>query len=301
MKSFLFILIISFILIPIVAEGAILYLEPAEGTYYQGDVFIVEARLNTEGEYINTVKGDLRFSQDILEVKDLSQGNSVLTLWVKEPSFSNQAGTISFIGGVPAGYQGWDGLLGRIIFRARGTDAELERRTDAKVEFLDSCQVLLNDGFGTPAELRREGATLTVLAEKREIPQDEWQEELEKDTTPPEPFEIEIHQTPEIFEGKYFIIFSTTDKQTGVDYFEVKEGEKDWQREESPYLLEDQNLQSIIKVKAVDKAGNERTVLIGPLRIPEKITWKEILAWIILGLIVGGVIWWIIRKLKIKS
>ena len=288
MKSFLFILIISFILIPIVAEGAILYLEPAEAQYYQEDTFIVEIRFNTEGEYINTAKVNLEFNAEIIEVKDFSEGNSVLTLWVKNPTYSNQEGTVSLIGGVPGGYQGWDGLLGRIVFRAK-------QEGKVQINFPDSCQVLLNDGFGTPAELRREGATLTVLAEKREIPQDEWQEELEKDTTPPEPFEIEIHQTPEIFEGKYFIIFSTTDKQTGIDYFEVKEGEKDWQREESPYLLEDQDLQSIIKVKAIDKAGNERIAEY----LPPK---KPFPCWLIVTVAIGSVIvGWIIYKIIRKK
>ena len=131
-----------------------------------------------------------------------------------------------------------------------------------------------------------------------EIPRDEWLRQLEKDTIPPEAFDIEIPQDPSIFEGKYFIIFSTIDKQTGLDYYEIKEGEKDWQRGQSPYLLEDQRLESIIRVKAVDKAGNERTVLVGPLRFPE----KPFPYWIIILILMGGaIIWWIVRKLKIKD
>ena len=285
------IVIIGFILFPAVSLAAILYLEPVQGEYYQEDTFIVEIRLNTEGEYINTVKTDLKFSEDILEVKDLSKGNSVLTLWVKTPAFSNQAGTISFIGGVPAGYQGWDGLLGRIIFEAK-------KEGKVEINFQEDYQVFLNDGFGTPAELTTKGVILTILPEKLEIPRDEWLRQLEKDTISPEAFDIEIIQDPSIFERKYFIIFSTTDKQTGLDYYEIKEGEKDWQRGESPYLLEDQSLESIIKVKAIDKAGNERTVLIGPLRFPE----KRFPYWIIILILMGGaIIWRIIRKLKVKS
>jgi len=297
---------VSLVLAPFWAKGAVLYLEPAEAQYHQGDTFIVEVRLNTEGEYINTVKVDLKFPQDILEVEDLSKGNSILTLWVKEPNFSVvelreanvSCSLVSFIGGVPAGYQGWDGLLGRVIFQVHETEAKLEHETEAKLEFLDSCQVLLNDGFGTPAKLETKGAILTISPEKPEVQRDEWLGELEKDNILPESFEVEIQKDPLVFEGKYFIIFSTTDKQTGVDYFEIKEGERDWEVAESPYLLEDQNLQSIIKVKAVDKAGNERTVLIGPLRVPEKITWQDILPWIILGVIIMGVIYWIIRRFQ---
>ena len=276
-------------------QAAVLYLEPSKGEFHQNDTFIAEVRLNTEGEYINTVKVDLKFPQDILEVKDLSEGNSILTLWVKELAFSNQNGTVSFIGGVPGGYQGWDGLLGRIIFKIIPFSAGQKSKI-GEIKFLESSQVLLNDGFATPAQLTTKGAILTILPEKKEKPRDEWEEELEKDTIPPETFEIELYQEPSIFGGKYFIVFSTTDKQTGIDHYEVKEGERKWQEAESPYLLEDQKLGSIIKVKAVDKAGNERTVLIGPFRPPKRINWKEILLWIVLGLAIGGVVWLLWKK-----
>lgn len=289
--------IISFVLFPAATFAAKLYLEPSEGKYHQGDLFIEEIRLNTQGEYINTVKIDLSFPKEILEVKDLSKGNSILTLWIKEPSFSNQEGKISFIGGVPAGYQGWDGLLAKIIFKISGTDL-ISTSEIARLKFLDTSQILLNDGLGTAADLETEQGILTILPKELEISEDAWQVELGKDTIPPEQFEAEIHQNPSIFEGKYFLIFSTTDKQTGIDYYEVKEGENDWKKEKSPYLLEDQTLRSIIKVKAIDKAGNERIVWIKPLEEAK----KPLFYWLIILILIGiGVIWWIVKKLKTKN
>jgi hypothetical protein len=294
-------IITLFLFTPLFVEGAILYLEPSSGQYYRGDVFIVEARIDTEGECINAVKVDLSFPKEILEVLDFSQGNSILTLWVKEPTFSVvpcgknnvSCGLVSFIGGIPGGYcgalpgeLGKPNLLGRIIFRAI-------HETEAKLEFLESSQILLNDGFGTPAKLITKGAIFTILPEKLETPKEEWKEELEKDNIPPEPFEIEIHRDPAIFEGKYFIAFSTTDKESGIDHYEVKEGKRDWRKAESPYLLEDQSLKSIIKVRAVDKAGNERIAEYIP---PKKITWKDILPWIILIIVGIGIIIWLIAK-----
>jgi hypothetical protein len=288
----IFVLIIGFVLFPTICFGTILYLEPEEGQYYLEDVFVTEIKINTEGEEINAIKVDLAFSQDVLEIKDFSQGNSILALWPEGPSFSNQTGKIHFIGGIPGGYSGEDGLLGKIIFRARET-TQNGRRNYAKVEFLESSQVLLNDGLATPAKLTMKEAIFNILPEKLEVPEDQWREELEKDDVWPEPFEIIIYQDPTIFEGKYFIIFSTVDKQTGIDYYEVKEGKKDWKRAESPYLLEDQSLKSIIKVKAVDKAGNERIVEYLP---PEKITWKYWLLWAIIILLLLGVIFWLWKK-----
>lgn len=291
------VVIISFILFPAATFAARLYLESSQEEYHQGDVFIEEIRLNTQGEYINTVEINLSFPEDILEVKDLSKGNSILTLWIKEPTFSNEKGEVSFIGGVPAGYQGWDGLLAKIIFRV-SEKLLIPTSEVIQLKFLNSSQVLFNDGLGTSADLEMEQGILTILPKELEISRNDWQIELGKDTIPPESFEVEIHQNLSIFEGKYFLIFSTTDKQTGVDYYEIKEGEKDWQKEKSPYLLEDQTLKSIIKVKAIDKAGNERTVWIKPIEE----TKKPLPYWLIILILIGiGAIWWIIRKLKIKN
>ena len=270
-------------------QATILYLEPVSGQYQSGDTFIVEIRVDAQEECINTISVNLSFPQDILEAKDFSTGNSILTLWVESPTIYQESGLISFAGGIPGGYcgrifgdPGQSNLLGRLVFRAR--------EGEAKLEFLNTSQVLLNDGFGTLAKLSTKGAVVTILPEKLELPKDEWLEEIKKDAFLPEPFEIKIQQNPTIFEDKYFITFSTTDKQTGVDYYQVKEGKKDWKEITSPYLLEDQTLQSIIKVKAVDMAGNER---IAEYRPPK----KAFPFWLIILISFGIVIWAIWQKI----
>ena len=146
----------------------------------------------------------------------------------------------------------------------------------AEVKFL-SCRVLLNDGKGTKAELTTQGASFEILSKLEsslESSKDEWQEEIKKDNIPPEPFNIEISQNPAIFEGKYFITFSTTDKQTGIDHYKIKEGKRDWKIAVSPYVLENQKLTNNIQVKAADKAGNERIEVVKAFRKP---FWKYIL------------------------
>ena len=298
-KHTIIILAAIFVFFPTVSFAAVLYLDPAEGNYYQGDTFIINLRIDTEDECINTIEANLNFSQDVLEAVDFSQGSSILTIWLKKPEIQKDSGLVFFIGGIPGGYcvilpgdPGKSNLLGKIIFKVKEVSGSL---ASAKIEFLESSQVLLNDGFGTPTELTLKGALFTILPEKKEIPQDEWLQELKKDTIAPEPFEIEIHQDASIFEEKYFIIFFTTDKQTGINYYEIKEGKKDWKRVESPYLLEDQELRSIIKVKAMDKAGNERIAEYLP---PE----KPFPYWIVILILVGvGVIWRIVKKLKTQA
>lgn len=282
-----------------VAQGAILYLEPSSAEYHQDDTFLVEVRIETENECINAVAGDLFFSQHLLEAIDFSRGNSILTLWPKLPVIDQKSGLISFSGGLPGGFCGFlpgepgkPNLLGKIVFKTKKTETALL----GKVGFLDTSQVLLNDGLGTPAKLTFKEADFTILPAKREIIKEEWQVNLIEDNFPPEPFTVEVHQDPLIFEGKYFIIFSTTDKQTGLDYYEVKEGKGSWQRAESPYLLKDQSLKNKILVKAVDKAGNERIV---EHYTPSK---QPIFFWLILIILAGfGVSWWLIIKLRPKQ
>ncbi len=147
----------------------------------------------------------------------------------------------------------------------------------AEINFLENSQVLLNDGLGTPAQFKSRGAIFNLLSEKTEAPKREWEEKVSKDDILPESFDIEINRDSAIFGGKYFVIFSTTDKQTGIDHYEVKEGKGDWKRTSSPYLLEDQKLKSIIEVKAVDKAGNVRIAEYTP---PQ----KPIYFWIIISI-----------------
>ena len=121
-------------------------------------------------------------------------------------------------------------------------------------------RVLLNNGLGTLAGLSIRRSSLTIFPKEKEEAINEWQGELENDKIPPELFEPKIQQDDSMFDNKYFLIFSTADKQTGIDYYEVKQGELGWVRGRSPYLLENQDLLGKIEVKAVDMAGNQRIV-----------------------------------------
>jgi len=142
---------------------------------------------------------------------------------------------------------------------------------------------------------------------RQKLPDEDWSKKITYramiDTTIPEPFELKTGKAPLVFEGKYFLSFAAQDRASGIDYYEAVEADRrgyqrgttrkaEWKIAESPYLLEDQSLKSVIKVKAVDKAGNERIAEIIP---PYKITWEDVLV-IILVLIGAGVIWWNLKS-----
>lgn len=129
------------------------------------------------------------------------------------------------------------------------------------------------------------------------------------DSTPPKPFELRISE----IEGKKYLVFATIDNPSGVDRYEVYETQESikgngyyggltsiiWKTATSPYLLENQNLGSIMKVKAVDKAGNETIAEYLPPEKPKPFPYLAMI--IILTAMGAGIGYWLYRKSKIKN
>jgi hypothetical protein len=287
-------LILISLLFPLLANAAVLYLEPSTAEYRVGDSFILESRIDLEpDENINVVEINLEYPSDLLEGVDVSFGNSILNLILQKPTINQEQGIISFAGGIIGGYTGkipgdpdLSNLLARIIFRVVPHQALPE---PAQVFFGENSQVLLNDGFGTPTKLTLKPAIIKI-SEAGNIKVDQWQKEIIEDKIPPESFTPEITQ----IEGKYYLVFSTVDKQTGLDYYQIAEqagketqnyAELKWTKAESPYLLKDQKLKSYIYLKAVDKAKNERIVVIPP-RVKTAKIWLKILLPLIIAFII---------------
>jgi len=267
------------------AHAANLYLDPAAGEYGKGDTFSAKVRIDNEGECINALDVRLSFPKDKIRAVDVGRGESIITLWVEEPTIDRDAGTVRFSGGIPGGYcgripgdPGLTNVLAEVVFQIPGfTVGKGAKAGDrATVSFLPETQVLLSDGLGTPAALVTNGAEFTI-GETSTSTKDSWRAVLEDDDIPPEDFIIELVSNEAVFGGQYFIVFVTTDKQSGLDHYEVQESDLDrdgyirgknkiapWKRADSPYLLEDQTLNSTIRVKAVDKAGLERIVQFVP-------------------------------------
>ena len=279
--SFAFFFLAFFL--PFTSEAARIYLDPADKEVNLNDTFLVNIRIDNEGECINAVDIKIAYDNKAIGAVDFSRGESLLTLWVETPTIDHSAGIISFSGGIPGGYcgrvvgdPGLSNTLGKIAFSTSGHRIEGAPGDIARVEILPGSKVLLNDGLGTPADLTLDGAIFTIGTPGKFI-KDEWIDEVKKDAIPPESFEINIHQYPSI---GYFIIFPTNDKQSGVDHFEVFEGSIEkpgfevgtnkpaqWRRVEKNehcYVLRDQTLNSKVLVKAIDKAGNERLAELNP-------------------------------------
>ncbi len=123
--------------------SASLYVQPVGGTFTLGGTFDVSVYVNTGGQAVNAVEANLKFSPDKLQVVSPTTGKSLVQVWVAQPTYSNEEGTIKFQGTVPTpGINTDAGLISTVTFRVRNVGT-------ATVRILDSSSVLLNDGKGT--------------------------------------------------------------------------------------------------------------------------------------------------------
>ena len=219
-----------------------------EGNISAGDTSIVNIYLDTEGQKINSIDGVISLAgvnSSNFEIKDISLVNSVFNMWPKKPVVDNNK--ISFIGGVPGGVNGENLLLFKIILKVNES-GEFKIIPTNVIAYL-------NDGLGTALNIAKKESVISVDLSSGES-QDKWEEIVSNDHTPPIPFKITLAQDENLYDGKKFISFETTDKESGISHYEVKEGAYPIVRAEMNYVLIDQKGKSDITVTAYDKAGN---------------------------------------------
>ena len=275
---------LSVLVIPAHTYAAQLYFEPDTLELHRGDTAKIALRIDTdEDECINTVDAVITYDSSIRAV-DVSRGNSILSLWVEDPVINETDHTITFAGGIPGGYCGriagdpsLTNIIAEIVFRSPGLSIGGSHNPTIEISFDPRSQVLLHNGYGTPAPLRTGKAILTLLDKAGPVSSDEWTAQVSSDDTPPADFVINLFRDATAFSGKYFLSFNSVDKQSGIDHYEVIEeplsdfyafkwgaSSAPWSITESPYVLRDQTLNSTIRVKAIDKAGNETVSVLVP-------------------------------------
>ena len=255
--SCLLVLLSVFISVSGKAGAAELFFEPKEINTDVNSVKKVQVFISTEkNEAINAVDINIEYPSEFLKLKDWSNGNSIINLWIKEPKNNN--GIFSFQGIIPGGYNEERGLLMVLYF-------ESLKEGDAEIVIKDDSLVLLNDGKGTVVKTLFSSAKIISKFSEEEMPMLEFTENIS-----PEPFTPIISLSDEIYGGNYFLIFSTQDKNSGINYYEISEGKEPFRIAQSPYLLRDQRLDEDIRVKAVDKAGNERIEIVPAINIKKE-------------------------------
>ena len=138
---------VALAMLPQAASAATLYAGSAYQSVYEGQTFVIDWYLDSQKENLNTVSLDLHFTPETLEVVQVEPGQSLLSLWVKPPEFSNTDGQIHLAGGVPGGFISDRAPLFRTVFRGLSSGP-------AQITMDSSSAVLLNDGQGSQAPLQ---------------------------------------------------------------------------------------------------------------------------------------------------
>jgi hypothetical protein len=317
-----------------------LYLDPPTGEYGPGDSIEVNVKIDVLGDCVNTIAAELEFPKEYLNIREFTTGESILSLWLTKPAqadFSriSQEGKLYFAGGIPGGYcgkipgdPGESNIVGKIIFTIPTLIISDVKLDEAEIRFTDKTKVLKNDGFGTEEDVLKQSAIFKIGNSPTNGNFD-WRSEIDSDKIPPEPFVVELLKDQNVFEGRYYLTFATVDKQTGIDHYEILELRPDdligvapqrtfwewlmrkdvfapaWKISAMPYVIVDQKLQSVIKVKALDKAGNERVVDyvpgIKPAASPRKLPVAYIIGTFAIIVLIAAallVLWLINRKHK---
>lgn len=246
-QKFLVIFLLVFIASPVFAAS--LSFESKTQVMAIGQEIELDVFIDSSDESINAIGGKIIFPQDLLELKNINDGNSVISFWVEQPK-AVLDGQIEFSGIVPGGYNASHAKLFSIIFLAKTEGF-------AKIDFKD-IKILRNDGQGTEASVSISNSQFQIL----NLPSNDLAPITSKktDITPPEKFVPQIEFDEAIFDGQWFLVFNAQDKGSGIDHYEVCEGKRKCIVASSPYLLQNQYLDEEIIVKAIDKSGNERIV-----------------------------------------
>lgn len=235
----------------------------------QGDTVVVELRLSTGNEKINAIDGAIDFDSSALQVKEMSTGGSIFTVWPRQPLVTDTISEIFFAGGTPGGFSG-DGLVAKFAFLAK-------RSGDTDIYISGDTDLFLNDGQGTKVKPEIKTAQITIAKADSTIKaQNAWGQTLANDMESPQNLAVRVGKDASVYGGRYFISFFATDDGSGIDHYEVKEGNADFKKVEGDYILQDQSLKSKVLVLAMDKAGNKNIVEFDPAKEVSSGFWNMI-------------------------
>lgn len=269
--------LVVIILFPFVSlHAATITIEPITNEIHAQDVFVVTVAVNTAGQDINAIEGQLVIGDMTknFEVRDITIAGSGLTMWPRKPSLSADGSTISFTGGVPGSLKGTVPLFKIVLFTRNPGELRIAPK---------DITLFAADGKGSALSVEAADRILTVGLPSLE-PKDGWRDVIATDNSAPQPFDITLHQDPTLYEGKKFLAFPAIDLESGIAYYEIAEGGALPVRSGDQYVLVDQDKSQQITVTAFDAAGNSR---IGIFTGKTKINWTAIIFWTVVLFIIS--------------
>lgn len=278
-----------FVLNPTCVSAATIHLVPDFKTVSVGDTVIVTVEMDTLDKQPNVVEGNIlvKDGMEKVEISKLSVAGSALSVWSQSPSWDNNS-LISFTGGAPGGFSQKSAILFKIVFLAKEEGKVTLSPKDIKAYD--------NDGKGTLVDVSGDSVTIDIESKKIGQQKNQWEDILANDQQPPENVTAVFGQDSNLFEGKKIMYLSASDALSGVDYYEVKEGDRPAVRSGEIYVLLDQSESSKILITAYDFAGNHHQILLQPKN--QKISYWRLIAGL---LIFAGLLYAFMKSLKLKT
>lgn len=258
LKRIQIILVTVFILsIPSVALGADVFFELLPHATVEDQTAVVGVHIDSKSIPLNVVEGVIVFEGEIRDQLsvEVETGGSILHMWPTRPEYLPQEKAIRFTGGAPGGFS-----QGGLLFRMRLFSPV---SGNVKINWVHGASYR-NDGNGTKEPVFARSMSLYVAARDKDgVPL------FSADTHPPSFESIRVSRDASVYEGKYFISFSAQDDISGIDRYEIQEGEIRTTIRDGVYVLQDQTRATPVFITAYDKAGNSSVT-----KVSAKINWQ---------------------------
>lgn len=142
--------------LPLMARAATFSIILNKETFAIGDEFTADVKMDTETVGVNAAQGTISFSPAVLSVSKVDRTNSVFNFWLQEPTFSNSAGTLSFLGGSTSGFAGASLETFKVTFKVTGIGSSTITFTDGAIT--------ASDGSGTNVMRGTKGVSITTVS-----------------------------------------------------------------------------------------------------------------------------------------
>ncbi|MES2470860.1 MAG: hypothetical protein V4526_01345 [Patescibacteria group bacterium] len=251
---------------PFVLNAAELRFDISRKEISKQQEFAIDLLLDTKGETINAIEGEVVYPEGALQLVAVHDGNSIVPLWVQKAEDNN--GRIAFSGIIPGGFKGlvdplsypslYPGAVFKLIFR--GTEKGI-----GEIK-LENVRLLRSDGHGSEVSVEIYPVLVSVSSYTLNQPY-----EL-NDSVAPE-FQIAAFEPKGgVFVDSPALVFLASDKESGVKEYQVKIEDGSWIVAESPYATDNYFVSKKFNIKAIDYSGNEK---ITEVTSPSAITGKD--------------------------
>lgn len=232
-------------------------IEETENTY------AIDLNLDTQGENINLLESAIGYSSKNFELKEILTGDSIINFWIKKPEIQNEK--IIFVGSIPAGYLGTNGKVITLIFKPKVivTTLDLEILSDSN----NLSRIFLNDSTATEKIILANRFSFNLPIINKETPTIDI-----TDVEKPEPFNINIVESTLLQKDSAFVVFNADDTGSGIAEYEMAQADTsaeftanqslNWEKVESPVVLNVLGAKRFLAIRAVDGANNQELSVI---------------------------------------